>query len=337
MDEAYRNAYKKYCGCEKCTPRQGWSRHVKTEEKNWVEEALKHAEDEPTFKDLDALRSRRKVLVTKRKNALKIEQHLIEELDAKLAALDEEIKTEEEFQRQQREPETYQGYKRIHLDVPLSWRTTEGRATLPRLAVYRLDSNEMSIRSGDSFTKSEPFSATWFIGTFLLGVVAVLALFVQLGHFLFVGEQGFGWSWVYNPAAIAASWFSVFAVTRWIALRRSNGIFPGLPKALAKHFDDVLKDNYRESSSYESYQFNRTTYFTGSIPDETKQKINESKSVFGKKNLFIIAEAGPWKNDDRVIRNIDPLVIGLKGNTTYLVDTFDLVPIEEAVVGEFSE
>lgn len=36
-------------------------------------------------------------------------------------------------------------------------------------------------------------------------------------------------------------------------------------------------------------------------------------------------------------RNLDPLLIGVRGRVTYLVDTFDLTPIEEAVAGEWTD
>ena len=115
------------------------------------------------------------------------------------------------------------------------------------------------------------------------------------------------------------------------------------------HIDDLLKifteHLYRaaqKSSSDYVQQLKKvnkmaeiTSHFQGIVPVETKQKIKEAKKIFGKRELFFIAETRPESWDVQEITK-DPLVVGVLEDKCYLVDKFDTTPLEEYVSREFT-
>lgn len=76
--------------------------------------------------------------------------------------------------------------------------------------------------------------------------------------------------------------------------------------------------------------------FFGKIPKSTRDKINSAQSIFWKTHIFILAEAN-WELVENVPAtstaiNYDPLVIGSDGLNLWLIDAFDITPVEQAML-----
>ncbi len=70
--------------------------------------------------------------------------------------------------------------------------------------------------------------------------------------------------------------------------------------------------------------------FVGIIPTETKEKTLEAEHYFD--NINLVAEEKHWQQFEI---KADPLVVGIKGGRSYLIDHFDCTPIENFVKSEF--
>lgn len=111
---------------------------------------------------------------------------------------------------------------------------------------------------------------------------------------------------------------------------------------------DAIKDHIGEKTG--RYLRRRSIHkFTGVIPDSARAKVQairasgELPQASGKfngyyvgdkvPNIFLIEEAYAWSKPE--IRNIDLLIVCEKDDAWYLVDKFDLTPMEEWLVQEF--
>lgn len=74
--------------------------------------------------------------------------------------------------------------------------------------------------------------------------------------------------------------------------------------------------------------------FNGVIPDSTRQKIVDASDSKRFNQIVIIAEAS-WSLALRPF-NPDPLVVGFSDSGAWLIDSFDLTPIENIVKSEFT-
>jgi len=68
--------------------------------------------------------------------------------------------------------------------------------------------------------------------------------------------------------------------------------------------------------------------FKGLIPDKTKEKIRKEIDNFDN-NIYIVSEAD-WEEEP--VERIDPLIIGIKKDTCFLIDSFNTTSIEDLVV-----
>lgn len=68
------------------------------------------------------------------------------------------------------------------------------------------------------------------------------------------------------------------------------------------------------------------------VPTSTRQKIIEARPTFGRE-IYLLAETPDWHLEQV---DPDPLVLGWKYNQFWLVDVFDLTPLEEFVWCEFT-
>lgn len=85
-----------------------------------------------------------------------------------------------------------------------------------------------------------------------------------------------------------------------------------------------------------SVSANCTASFRGVIPEKVRENIRVATGTFGN-DIFILTAAPQWQlNTDVEIKPRDPLVIGIKGSKAYLVDVFDLTPLEEYLRREFT-
>lgn len=73
--------------------------------------------------------------------------------------------------------------------------------------------------------------------------------------------------------------------------------------------------------------------FVGIIPSDVKEKIRDAQSIFGE-NIFLIAEARWTKTATQPPPAIDrdPLVVGWDGADLWLIDVFDITPVEQAMI-----
>ncbi len=86
--------------------------------------------------------------------------------------------------------------------------------------------------------------------------------------------------------------------------------------------------------------FTLSAQFKGGIPESTREKIANAQKDFGSDqygnpNIFILAEA-PWELQKTVTIPSDPLVLGYKYDTFWLIDEFDTTKVEEYVRQEFT-
>ena len=76
--------------------------------------------------------------------------------------------------------------------------------------------------------------------------------------------------------------------------------------------------------------------FSGILPEKTKDKLEGLKEHFGKQ-MFVVREAPEWEVDTWAVPlNFDPLLVGVYGEGFWLLDDFDLTPLERIIKSEFS-
>ena len=79
--------------------------------------------------------------------------------------------------------------------------------------------------------------------------------------------------------------------------------------------------------------------FRALIPNDVRERTKAAKGDFD--FVGLVGEAEKWEYDEEVAKRqrpipVDPLVIGVKNGRGYLIDSFDLSPIEEMVAREFT-
>ena len=121
----------------------------------------------------------------------------------------------------------------------------------------------------------------------------------------------------------------------------SNLYFPCLPALLLNCYDDIRKLMFEKVKAMHTENHLRaTTVFRGIIPEAIRDKINQARQDFGdadhNNKVFIISEVKEWRFDEIVPINIDPLIVGICGSTTWLIDSFDVTPLENVVRSEFT-
>lgn len=105
-------------------------------------------------------------------------------------------------------------------------------------------------------------------------------------------------------------------------------------KPFSKLYTDVF-ENLAKKRAQRRSEISITATFTGVIPQSTKDKITEASSEF-KEQIFVLAEVEAWKLNEVVIPQRDPLVVGYAEENLWLIDQFDLTPLEEYVKREFA-
>ena len=133
--------------------------------------------------------------------------------------------------------------------------------------------------------------------------------------------------------------YSYYGDLRGRSLKWSVSSTPKLPPALLDCYKDVT-DKLREKAKGNKKSISLLTEYAGMIPKSTRQKIDEAEKLFD--GIYIIAEgknfelvetkikAAPKPNDG------DPIVVGFDGTNLWVIDTFDLTPIERFVASEFA-
>lgn len=76
--------------------------------------------------------------------------------------------------------------------------------------------------------------------------------------------------------------------------------------------------------------------FSGLLPDKTKAKMEGLKEHFGT-NMFVVREAPEWKLETWIApEKWDPLLVGVCGDGLWLLDDFDLTPLERIIKSEWA-
>lgn len=258
-----------------------------------------------------------KDLEEQRAGMLPIEKAAIKDADVKIKRLREEYMIHTAKQAT--------GYRRIDLRIPFTWRM-DGRFDdrYPRLGIYSIENPETEIRN---YKLDENFWKGFYL---IYGIVIAILMttFLLIG----AGDEPFFWT---MSSILLALPLGILATQQWIK-KRYYGVFPvSLPQHLTKYYmNDV--DRYLEIRGNNLTQSIKSEFPAGQIPTETRQKIKNAIDEFGKKNIFIVAEAR-WSEGRSIGKpNFDPLIIAVKDEITYLVDAFDLTEIEKMTVEEFT-
>lgn len=117
-----------------------------------------------------------------------------------------------------------------------------------------------------------------------------------------------------------------FALDRWGYM----GVHPVLPTPLRGCYDDVHR-KLRLRQNGRNVELRATARFDGVIPDDVRRVITTAQAQF--KDIRVLAEVEAWKIEETELPSLraDPLVIGYDGEEFWLLATFDITPLEEAV------
>lgn len=112
-----------------------------------------------------------------------------------------------------------------------------------------------------------------------------------------------------------------------------------LPHHLRDCYNDVIGWMWKKCKS-EWTRISSATLsceYKGVIPSEARDKIKKAVEAFGKDSVFIMAEGTDWayRTEPRPVLS-DPLVVGWDGGNLWLVDQFDLTPVERLIASEFT-
>jgi hypothetical protein len=76
--------------------------------------------------------------------------------------------------------------------------------------------------------------------------------------------------------------------------------------------------------------------FSGLLPEKTKGKLEGLRNLFGSR-MFVVREAPEWKLNTWVApRKWDPLLVGTDYDGLWLLDEFDLTPLERIIKSEWA-
>ncbi|MDP3771614.1 MAG: hypothetical protein Q8R16_04905 [bacterium] len=107
-------------------------------------------------------------------------------------------------------------------------------------------------------------------------------------------------------------------------------ITPALPVPLRGCYDDVFR-KLREKRARRNVEVRASVTFTGVIPEDVRRTIARAQRSF--KDIRVLAEVERWQLEETELPalNADPLVIGYDGHEFWLLATFDITPLEDAV------
>jgi hypothetical protein len=129
--------------------------------------------------------------------------------------------------------------------------------------------------------------------------------------------------------------FSLSGLMEGRASEGTFGMFPKIPDIIAEQY---LDDNLRQGLGLMCYDRNLerielTARYGGVMPESVREHIHKWLDVQPGQprfdEMFIIAEAPEESWEIKEIPRLDPLVIGVASGLLWLVDAYDLTPIEK--------
>lgn len=111
---------------------------------------------------------------------------------------------------------------------------------------------------------------------------------------------------------------------------------PSLPPSLAALYDDVKGALWQLDKNGYMFEYNMTATFSGLIPAETKEKIQEARKSNAFTQIRLLAET-----DWSIVQlpnplYADPIVVGLIDDEMWVIDVFDPTPLEDYIAKEFT-
>ena len=110
---------------------------------------------------------------------------------------------------------------------------------------------------------------------------------------------------------------------------------PAYPSFIEEYYEDVFNRLKRQSLLY-SQEIKWTATWAGIIPDNVRQIIEEKKNSM---MLFLLAEPSQWtKTTANVprLKSFDPLLLACDQGDLYVLNQFDVTPLEHYAVSEFT-
>ena len=116
-------------------------------------------------------------------------------------------------------------------------------------------------------------------------------------------------------------------------------VSPELPPAIAYWYSD-LKERLVTRSLISGRIVSTHTIsgsFTGVVPEKQLEVIHKAKSTDLFENIFLICQVDEWslKSTPIPIPLIDPLILGFAHTKLWLIDKFDLTPLEQYTAEQF--
>lgn len=99
-------------------------------------------------------------------------------------------------------------------------------------------------------------------------------------------------------------------------------------------YSDVGEKLMKSSPQY-GHSFIRMSLGNLLIPPSTRQKIVKAREFFDEQ-LYIIVEAKEWQVGKVIYPKPDPLIVGYEDGHLFLIDVFDLTPLEKLMASEYS-
>jgi hypothetical protein len=115
-------------------------------------------------------------------------------------------------------------------------------------------------------------------------------------------------------------------------------IYSGMPTELLQYYDDVKQKLYDLCAQHKADVTLRCSY-SGVFPLSTRHKIHDNMDKF--KRLYLLTEATDWQvvmteKPKPTLELADPLLVGWDGESLWLIDHFELTPIERLIAAEFT-
>ncbi|MBI4449868.1 hypothetical protein HY634_02310 [Candidatus Uhrbacteria bacterium] len=112
---------------------------------------------------------------------------------------------------------------------------------------------------------------------------------------------------------------------------RGSPVEPSLPDPVKQCYDDVVAKVEALPPAQAGSRNVLIATFPTLIPTEVRRKVAAAKRVF--KSVHILAEVERWQHREEEIPQLaqDPLVIGFDGQSFWLIASFDLTPLEDAI------